>query len=146
LFTHNFLRVSKIQRSKMKKLLVGLALTFLMIGLTLTTASAGVDWEDPTLCVDGQWLLVDAAKPSAVTVFVPEDVRFGDQKAGGCKTPGPAAPLIKAVKERDGGHAIKIQVDGKNASMPSVTASYNGVTQTKNNNGKQTLNFKFNLP
>ena len=128
----------------MKKLMIVLPLAVLMISLSFAIASAGVDWEDPALCVEGQWLLVDAAHPAAVTVSLPEGTRYGDQAAGGCTTPGPAVPIIQVVKER-GGHEMKVQVDGKNAT-PTVKASFGNVSQTKSNNGKQTLNFKFALP
>lgn len=129
----------------MKKLLFVLPLAVLMIALTLTVASAGVDWEDPALCVNGQWLLIDAATPEAVTVSLPEGTQYGDQIAGGCATAGPAVPLVQVINER-GGHAMKVQVDGKNATTPNVTASFGASTQTKSNNGKQMLNFKFDLP
>lgn len=129
----------------MKKLLFGLPLAVLMILGSLTVASAGVDWEDPALCVDGQWLLIDAAHSSAVTVFVPEDTRYGDQKAGGCKTPGPAVPLITNVKARGDGHAMRIEVNGKFASTPMVKATYGKSAQIERNNGRQSINFRFNL-
>jgi len=134
------------EKIKMKKLMLVLPLTVLMLSFSLTIASAGVDWEDPALCVAGQWLLIDAAQPSAVTVIVPENTRYGDQKAGGCKTPGPSVPLIQNVKVRDDGDTMRVQVDGKNASTPNVKASFGNRTQTKSNNGKQTLNFRFDLP
>ncbi len=129
----------------MKKLWIVLPLIVLMISLTLTIASAGVDWEDPALCVAGQWLLVDAARPSAVTVFIPEDTPYGNQIAGGCATPGPAVPILQVVKER-GGHAMKVQIKGMNATTPTLKVSYRDAVQIKANNGKETLNFWFDLP
>lgn len=129
----------------MKKLLFVLPLAVLMLSLTLTIASAGVDWEDPALCVNGQWLIVDAAQPSAVTVSLPEGTRYGDQTAGGCAIAGPVVPLIQVIKER-GGDNMKVQVNGKNATTPNVKASFGNDLQIKSNNGKQTLNFQFGLP
>ena len=127
----------------MKKLLVVLPLVLALVVLALPIVNAAMDDEDPKLCVEGKWLLVIAAKPSAIQVTVPEDVRFGDQQAGGCATPGPDVPLITAVRERGEHHWIRVKVDGKHASQPTVTASYGNRVQTRRNNGHGNLNFLF---
>ena len=130
----------------MKKLLFGLPFAVLLLTLTIGVASARYGYEDPALCVAGKWLIVDAAKQSAVTVFVPEDTPYGDQKAGGCKTPGPNVPLLQVVKERGESHSMRLLVDGKLASTPSVKVTYGDAVQVKGNNGKDRLNFRFALP
>lgn len=130
----------------MKKMFVILPLAALLLTLTIGIAGAAYGYEDPALCVAGKWLVVDAASPSAVTVFVPEDTRYGDQKAGGCKVAGPAAPLVQIVKERGGGHSMRIQIDGKNASTPHVHVTYGDEALTKANKGKGALDFRFDLP
>ena len=67
----------------MKKMLLVLPLAVLLLTLSIGVAVARYDYEDPALCVAGKWLLVDAASPAGVTVFVPEDTAYGNQKAGG---------------------------------------------------------------
>jgi hypothetical protein len=130
----------------MKKMFLVLPLAVLLLTLSIGVAAARYDYEDPALCVAGKWLLVDAASPAGVTVFVPEDTAYGNQKAGGCKTAGPDVPLVRIVKERGGGHNMRIQVEGKLASTPEVVVSYGKETLTKDNKGKGTLEFKFDLP
>ncbi len=129
----------------MKKLLFVIPLAVVLLSLTIMFVGAGMGYEDPKLCVNGNWLLVDAAAPSAIQVYVPEGTRYGDQKAGGCKTPGLNVPLItKVVKERGEGNAMQVVVDSKQASTPIVKAMYSNDTQSKKNNGK-TLTFTFRL-
>ena len=130
----------------MKKMLFVLPLALLLVTLTMGVAAARYDYEDPALCVAGQWLLVDAATPAGVTVFVPDGTAYGDQTAGGCKTAGPDVPLVQVVKERGGGHTMRIQVDGKQASTPVITVLYGKESQTQNNKGRGTSEFKFDLP
>ena len=131
----------------MKKMLFVLPLAVLLLTLTIGVAAARYDYEDPALCVAGQWLMVDAAaQPGGVTVYVPEGVAYGNQQAGGCATAGPNAPLVQVVKQRGGAHTLRVQVDGKMASTPVVVASYGGQSFTKDNKGKGTLDFKFDLP
>lgn len=127
----------------MKKLLVVLPLAVLLVALTLSWAGAGMDYEDPKLCVDGKWLLVNAAHPSGVTVFLPEGVRYGNQQQGGCATPGPDVPLLTAVVQRGEHHWMRVQVDGAQASRPIVRATYGPVTEARFNNGHGKLNFLF---
>jgi hypothetical protein len=134
------------EEAGMKKLLFVLPLAVLLLTLTIGNAAARYDYEDPSLCVAGKWLLVDAASRAGVTVFVPEDTPYGDQKAGGCKTAGPDVPLVRTVKERGGGHTMRVQVDGKLASTPQVIVSYGDKTFTKENKGRGTFEFKFDLP
>lgn len=131
----------------MKKMLFVLPLAVLLLTLTIGIAAARYDYEDPALCVAGQWLMVDAAaQPAGVTVFVPENTAYGNQAAGGCSTAGPNLPLVQVVKERGGNHTLRVQVDGKLASTPEVVVSYGDQTSAKDNKGKGTLNFKFDLP
>ena len=59
----------------MKKLLVVLPLAVLLVVSLLTIVGAAMDDDDPKLCVNGKWLLVDAAPVSGIRVTVPEDVR-----------------------------------------------------------------------
>jgi hypothetical protein len=129
----------------MKKMFVVLPLAVLLLTLTIGIAGARYGYEDPALCVAGKWLVVDAAHPAAVTVSVPEDTPYGDQKAGGCKTPLPSVPLISAVKERGEGHTMHVKVEGKGASTPTVSVSYGDTHFTKANNGKGVLNFDFRV-
>lgn len=130
----------------MKKMLVVLPLAVFLLMLTIGITGAAYDYEDPALCVAGKWLLVNAAHPAAVAVFVPEDTPYGDQQAGGCKTPGPNFPQPKVVKERGEGNVMHVVVDGKDASTPTVQVLYGDKTVTKANNGKGTLNFQFAVP
>ena len=127
----------------MKKMLVVLPLAVLLLTLTIGVAGAGYAYEDPALCVASQWLVVNAASHTAVTVSLPEGTPYGAQ--GGCTMPAPAAQTLNVVKERGEGHVMLVRVDGKSAS-PTVTVSYGDVSITKENNGKEMLNFKFTLP
>lgn len=130
----------------MKKMLVILPLAMLLLTLTIGIAGAGYSYADPALCVAGKWLVVNAASPAAVMVSVPEDTPYGNQKAGGCKTPLPNVPLINIVRERGEGHNMHVMVDGKGASTPTVNVSYGDTLFTKANNGKGMLNFDFKVP
>jgi hypothetical protein len=127
----------------MKKLIFVFALVAVLLSLSLPVVLAGMDFEDPALCVEGKWLLVDAAHPGAIKVTVPEDARYGNQQQGGCTTPGPDVPLIQVVKERGERHVMRVWVDGKQASTPQVTVSYGDAVHVKPNNGKGALNFWF---
>ncbi|MBI5301895.1 MAG: hypothetical protein HY868_07145 [Chloroflexi bacterium] len=129
----------------MKKTLFALTLVVMLLSLTFATVGAGEAWDDPKLCVNGEWLLVIAAKPSAVKVYVPDDARYGNQRQGGCKTPGPNVPLITNVVERGDHNWMLVVVDGKLASTPTVTANYGRVSEVRRNNGKGSLNFLFRL-
>ena len=127
----------------MKKLTVVLPLALLLVALTVGIAAAGFGYEDPALCVAGHWLVVDAAQVSAVHVFLPEDTPYGDQAAGGCTTPGPNVPILQIVREKGRHGQMLIMVDGKFASTPTVTASYNGATKVDRNRGRGVLVFNF---
>lgn len=131
----------------MKKMCLALSLAVLLLTLTIGAAAARYDYEDPVLCVAGQWLMVDAAaQPAGITAFVPDGTAYGNPQAGGCASAGPSAPLVQVVKERGGGHTLRVQVNGKLASTPQVVVSYGSQASTKDNNGKGTLNFQFDLP
>jgi hypothetical protein len=115
-----------------------------LVSLAMPVATmAGMGAEDPKLCVEGKWLLVDAAPPSAVKVIVPEDTRYGNQRQGGCRTPGPNVPMITVVVERGEHHVMRVQVDGKFASKPTVRVTYGDAVRVQRNDGKGNLNFLF---
>lgn len=120
----------------MKKMLFVSVLAVALMLFALPIVSAGMDFDDPALCVNGQWLLVDAAQPSGIKVVVPDDAYYGNQQAGKCKTPAPAPHLITNVKEGNAEHLMMVWVDGSQASTPTITASYGKEVQTKRNNGK----------
>jgi hypothetical protein len=120
----------------MKKLAFVLLLTAMLMSLSLPFASAAMDFEDPALCVNGKWLLVDAALPSAIKVVVPDDARYGDQKAGGCKTPAPVNLAITVVRESNAQHIMRVMVDGSKASVPTISVAYGDAVHTKKNSGK----------
>jgi hypothetical protein len=127
----------------MKKTLFVLLMVVALLAWTLPVALAGQADQDPKLCVEGKWLLVDAAPPSAVKVFVPEDTRYGNQQQGGCRTPGPNVPMITVVVERGEHHLMRVQVDGSAASRPTVKATYGNVVRVERNNGRGNVNFLF---
>lgn len=127
----------------MKKMLFVLPLAVLLFVTAFTLASAGADFEDPKLCVEGEWLLVDAAAPQSIAVVLPQNVHFGNQAEGGCKTPGPNVPLIKNVTTHGQRGQMLVKVEGALATNP-IIASYDGKTQTKKNEGKQ-VTFTFKL-
>lgn len=129
----------------MKKMMYATMLAVMLLSLSFAVVGAGFDFEDPKLCVNGEWLLVIAAHPSGVQVTLPRDAKYGDQRAGGCKTPGPNVPLITNVVKRGERGVMTVKVDGKLASMPVVKASYDHQYRVERNNGKQTLNFVFRL-
>lgn len=111
---------------------------------TFGMAQAALEWEDPALCVEGQWLVIDAADPMAVKIALPQGTHYGDQAAGRCKTPAPA-PLLpnSAVTVRGHGETMMVMIDGDGASSP-VTVSYGGKTYVRNNHG-ETMRFKFEI-
>jgi hypothetical protein len=129
----------------MKKRVFATMLAVMLLSLSFAVVGAGFDFEDPKLCVNGEWLLVIAAHPSGVKVTLPPNAKAGDQKAGGCKTPGPAVPLITNVVKRGERGLMVVQVDGKLATTPVVKASYDGARRVQRNDGKQTLTFVFRL-
>ncbi len=127
----------------MRKLSILFAVFLLVASFGM--AHAELEWEDPVLCVAGQWLVVDAAHPQAVQVTVPQGTAYGDQAAGGCSTPAPLVPLLpnSAVTAKGGGSKMTVMVDGAEASSP-VVVSYGDVTQTHQNHGGK-MKFKFDL-
>jgi hypothetical protein len=129
----------------MKRWLFVIPLAVMLLALAVPLVGASMDDDDPKLCVEGQWLLVDAGAVSAIKVTVPEDARYGNQQEGGCKTAGPNVPLITAVKERGEHHVMRVTVDGKHATKPTVTFSYNNVVQVKPNRGNGILQVTFNV-
>ena len=127
------------------KLRFVLAFVLLLLSLTIGIVGAAMDMEDPALCVSGEWLLVNAAQPTAVHVVLPEGTVYGPN--AGCKMPPPnsAVVLDSSVVQRLG-HAEKMMVfvDGKQAT-PSVDVTYGTQSKTMKNNGKQPLVFVFDL-
>lgn len=123
----------------MKKMLFVVVLVVSLLMVAIPIASAGMDFEDPALCVNGQWLLVDAALPAGIHVVVPEDAHYGNQAAGHCATPAPANPAITKVKEGELDHLMTVWVDGSQASTPTITVSYGNTVRTKPNTGRLML-------
>ena len=111
----------------MKKFSIFFAAFLLMASVGM--AQAALEWEDPAFCVAGQWLVVNAAHPSAVTIAVPEGTAYGDQMAGGCNTsaPVPAVFPLTVVTERGHSGKMTVFVDSAGASS-SLFVSYGGKT------------------
>jgi hypothetical protein len=129
----------------MKKLMYATMLAVMLLSLSFAVVGADFDFEDPKLCVNGEWLLVIAAHPQGVQVALPRDAKYGDQRAGGCKTPGPNVPLITNVVRHGERNVMVVQVNGKLASQPVVKASYDGQNRIERNNGKRMIKFVFRL-
>ncbi len=128
----------------MKKLVLLSALFLLLFVLTLGTAFADMQMEDPVLCVAGQWLTVDAVAvghQDAVTVILPANTPYGDST--GCSA-NPAARIENVAVRQSNSPIMQVEVNGEYAT-PVVTTSYDGKTFHKANNGKRVLNFQFNL-
>ena len=127
----------------MKKFSILIALALMLISVSVTFAD--LEFEDPALCVNGEWLVINAATSTAIKVTVPRGTHYGNQQEGRCKTPAPAPVLPKhAVTERGNGHTMFVEIDGRNASKPIVTVSYDDVTFTEQNRGGM-MKFKFEL-
>jgi hypothetical protein len=127
----------------MKKFVLAAMLFGLLLVLGLSIVSAGEDWSDPVLCVNGQWLVVNAAKEAGVKVGVPNGTVYGE--AGGCADAAPGPVFVSnVVRENGNDHNMHVWVNGKLGS-PQVIVSYGGRIEIKNNNGKQTLVWKFVL-
>ena len=112
--------------------------------LSFGTAFAELEWEDPALCVNGKWLTIVAANPSAVKIVVPQGTAYGDQAAGRCTTPAPA-PLVpvSAVTQKGGGHKFTVVVNGSQATS-TVVVSYGAQSETRVNHGGE-MRFRFDL-
>ena len=106
-------------------------------------AFAGLEWADPSLCVAGKWLVINAAQDDAIRVTVPHGVAYGDQAAGGCATvaPAPLLPMSRISVRGDDG--MKVMIDGAGAS-PVVTVSYGTRVRTRQNDGGR-MNFSFSM-
>jgi hypothetical protein len=112
--------------------------------VAVVPAFADLEWADPALCVNGKWLMVDAANNSAIEVQLPRDAAYGDQAAGHCATPAPAPLLpMSQVKVRGNDHAMLVVVDGAQAS-PRLTVSYGRQSETRRNRGND-MHFEFQL-
>lgn len=124
----------------MKKLVLISAVFLFLLVLTLGNALA-MDMEDPVLCVDGQWLTVDAVSDqTAVTVILPAGTTYPDGTCGSTQ-----ADIIENVAVRQGKSPVmRVEVNGEDATSV-VTASYGGKTFQQANNGKRVLVFQFNL-
>lgn len=128
----------------MKKMLFVAVLVVALMTLVIPVVSASWDYDDPALCVNGQWLLVDAALPSGIQVVVPDDAAYGNQAVGHCAKPAPVAGVITKVKEGKTDHLMTVWVDGSVASTPTITVSYGNAVRTKPNTGRLML-FVFNV-
>ncbi len=126
----------------MKRIVLASLFVVLLLSLTFAFVSAGEIWDDPVLCVAGQWLTVDAGAQPAVTGYLPEGTPYGPQ--GGCTVPPPDDTFVTEVKTRAGGRVMVITVDGESASQPHVVVTYGEDIKVKNNN-HQPLTFSFNL-
>ncbi len=126
----------------MKRIVLASLFVVLLFSLSFVFVSAGEIWDDPVLCVAGQWLTVDAGAQPAVTVYLPEGTPYGDH--GGCTLPPPDNTFVTDVHTRNGGPVMAIKVDGESASQPHVVVTYGDDVQVKNNN-HQPLTFTFNL-
>lgn len=128
----------------MKRLVV-IFLVGLFFTLTLPVAMAGWGFEDPVMCIAGQWLSIDLAGPTGVSIALPEGVPYGN--AGNCDAKQPQGNLLPSdvVTVKGGGHKIKVEIHPYYASE-TVTVSYNGDIQERANNLKQNLVFHFDLP
>ncbi len=128
----------------MKKLVLISALVLLLLILTLGSALAEMDMEDPVLCVAGQWLTVDAVAlghQGDVTVLLPAGTVYG--AGAGCGAP--SAEVIENVAVRQGNSPVmRVEVNGEHAG-PVVTAAYGGKSFQQANNRKRVLVFQFNL-
>ncbi len=127
----------------MRKLVLVGALALLLVVLTLGTAFAAMEMEDPYLCVAGQWLTVNDADPVAVTVVLPAGTLYGS--ASTCAGPVPAGDEIQNASVRQGNSPVmRVEVSGGGASQP-VQVKYGDKEYSKPNNGKHVLVFQFNL-
>jgi len=131
-----------LKEKKMKKAAVVIALVLALVAVV--PAFADLEWADPTLCVNGEWLVVNAANSSSIQVQLPRSAAFGDQADGQCTTPA-SAPLLPAsqVSVRGNGAVMMVVIDGANASQP-VTVSYGAQSHTRSNNGHD-MHFGFQL-
>ncbi len=122
-------------------LLAGLAL--LLVVLTLGSAFAAMEMEDPYLCVAGQWLTVEDADPVAVIVTVPAGTLWG--AAGNCSGETPSGEEIgQPAVRQDKSPVMRVQVTGGDASQP-VIVTYGDKQFERPNNLKHVLVFQFNL-
>ncbi len=127
----------------MKKLVLISAVVLLLFVLTLGSAFADMEMEDPVLCVAGQWLAVRDAAPAGVTVILPAGTLYGS--AGGCTEPQPVGQLVTNAVVRQGNSPVmRVEVSGDQAT-PTVEVTYGATTFSKPNNLKRLLVFQFNL-
>ena len=104
-------------------------------------AFADLEWADPSLCVAGNWLMIDSANTAGIHVTVPHGVHYGDQAAGGCTTAAPAQVLPASAVTVRGEDGLRVMIDGRQAS-PKVSVSYDGRVRThKNDGGRMEFNF-----
>jgi hypothetical protein len=126
----------------MKKLVLMSALVLLLPVLTLGSAFADMEMEDPVLCVAGEWLTVDAvANQSAVTVILPAGTPYGE--TAGCSY-NEANRILNVAVRQGNSPVMHVEVSGDQAT-PVVTAAYDGKSFHKANNRKRVLVFQFNL-
>ena len=114
------------------------------LSLVALPAFADLEWADPSLCVNGKWLMINAADNSAIQVQLPEGSVYGDQAEGNCATAA-TAPVMSASQVMVGGHghSMTVVIDGGSASQP-VTVSYGDKSQTRHNSGHD-MHFQFAL-
>jgi hypothetical protein len=106
-------------------------------------AFADLEWADPSLCVAGKWLVINAANAPGIVVTVPQGVAYGDQAAGGCATAAPAPLLPLSSVTVHGANNLKVMIDGKQAS-PVVNVSYGDKAMSRENDGGK-LKYQFHI-
>ncbi len=132
----------------MKRLLFASLLVILMVALGASIVSAGESWEDPAVCINSHWLIVNAAAGTGVQVTIPVGAVYEPGSKTSCgKLPSGVLSTYDSgvVVVRGNSNQMQVKVNGAYAT-PQVTVSYNGRSQTQVNDGTKTLVFKFGLP
>ncbi len=132
----------------MKRIVFASLLAVLVLALGVNILFAGESWEDPALCVNSHWLIINAAAGSGVQVTLPQGTSYELGIKTSCgKLPSGVTSTYDAgvVVVRGNSDQITVKVDGAYAS-PEVIISYGGASVRLENNGTQTLVFQFGLP
>lgn len=132
----------------MKTIVFASLLVVLSAALGISHVSAGESWEDPALCVNSQWLVVNAAAGTGVQVTLPQGTVYETGSKTSCgKLPSGVNLTFDSgvVVVRGSASQITVKVDGAYAT-PQLTVNYGSASQTQANNGTQSLVFQFELP
>ena len=121
------------------------ALLFVVALMALANghAFADVEWADPSLCVAGKWLVINAANNGGIRVTLPRGTAYGDQAAGRCMTPAPAPVLPSSSVTVGSDDGMRVMIDGQQAS-PVVVVAYGWRVQTRVNLGGP-MQFRFSV-